>query len=488
MATETVTAAQALAAVAPSEAIELEAVKHKHSSGDVSRRHVAATTSTTAAASRRSTSSDGNNVGSRVDDTLPPPVMAAHDAPLKWTTPRGNIARLAFAFVSFMIAGMNDAAIGALIPYLEEWYHLNYTTVSLIFLTPFAGYSAAALTNATLHSKFGQRGIAVVAPVCHIITYVVMALHPPYPVLIVINVVAGFGNGLTDACFSSYLSQFENPNSIQGLLHSCYSVGALFSPFVATSLIVKAGLPWYTFYYIMVGLSVVEWFGLSAAYWSKTGEVYRREHPRDSTAEDASGSGTAAPGSRTREALKSKVTWLVTVYLFTYMAIEVSLGGWVVTFMLRVREASPYDAGLSGTGFWLGMAVGRAALGFVTEKWGERLCVTVYLALAVALQLVFWLVPQFIVSAVAVAFVGLFLGPVFPGGVMMAAKLLPKHLHVSAIGFAMAIGGTGGTVFPFAIGAIAQSKGVQVLQPIVLALICVVGLLWLAFPRVRKRD
>lgn len=71
---------------------------------------------------------------------------------------------------------------------------------------------------------------------------------------------------------------------------------------------------------------------------------------------------------------------------------------------------------------------------------------------------------------------------------MMAAKLLPKHIHVSAIGFAMAIGGTGGTVFPFAIGAIAASKGVRVLQPIILALIACVALLWLSFPRIKKRE
>lgn len=166
----------------------------------------------------------------------------------------------------------------------------------------------------------------------------------------------------------------------------------------------------------------------------------------------------------------------------------VGLGGWVVTFMLRVRNASPYDAGISGTGFWAGMAAGRASLGFVTERYGERLCVSIYLAICVALQLIFWLVPQFIVSAVAVAFLGFFLGPMFPGGVMMAAKLLPKHIHVSALGFAMALGGTGGTVFPFAIGAIAAKKGVKVLQPIILALIAVVAVVWLSFPRIRKRE
>lgn len=156
--------------------------------------------------------------------------------------------------------------------------------------------------------------------------------------------------------------------------------------------------------------------------------------------------------------------------------------------MLRVRDAGAYASGVSGSGFWAGMAAGRAALGFVTERFGERLCISIYLGFCLALQLLFWLVPQFVVSAVAVAFLGFFLGPMFPGAVMVTAKLLPKDIHVSAIGFAMAIGGTGGTVFPFIIGAVAASRGVWVLQPIVLSLIVVVAIVWFLFPRIKKRD
>lgn len=166
----------------------------------------------------------------------------------------------------------------------------------------------------------------------------------------------------------------------------------------------------------------------------------------------------------------------------------VGLGGWVVTFMLKVRHATPYASGISGSGFWAGMTLGRASLGFVTERYGERLCLTIYLGICIGLELLFWLVPQFVVSAVAVAFLGFFLGPMFPGAVMVTAKLLPKRIHVSAIGFAMALGGTGGTVFPFIIGAVASSAGVGVLQPIVLSLIAVVTVVWLCFPRIRKRD
>lgn len=165
----------------------------------------------------------------------------------------------------------------------------------------------------------------------------------------------------------------------------------------------------------------------------------------------------------------------------------VGLGGWVVTFMLNVRHASAYASGISGTGFWAGMALGRATLGFVTERFGERLCLTIYLAICLGLELLFWLVPEFIVSAVAVAFLGFFLGPMFPGAVMVTAKLLPKRIHVSAIGFAMSMGGTGSAVFPFIIGAVASKKGVTVLQPIILALIAVIALVWLSFPRIKKR-
>lgn len=135
---------------------------------------------------------------------------------------------------------------------LEDYYGLGKTVISLVFLTPFLGYSIAAFSNARIHVKFGQRGIAVMAPLCHILTYAVLSAHPPYPVLIVVNAVSGFGNGLTDACFCAWVGAMDKANTIQGFLHSCYSLGALFSPLIATSMVVKADLPWYNFYYVLV--------------------------------------------------------------------------------------------------------------------------------------------------------------------------------------------------------------------------------------------
>lgn len=114
--------------------------------------------------------------------------------------------------------------------------------------------------------------------------------------------------------------------------------------------------------------------------------------------------------------------------------------------------------------------------------------VQAYILCAMAFGLVLWLVPQFYASAVAVSLQGFFLGPLFPAAVVMTTKLLPRHLHVSSIGFAAAFGGAGAAVLPFLVGAIAQARGVKVLQPFILGLSGAIFLLWLGLPRVSKRN
>jgi fucose permease len=110
----------------------------------------------------------------------------------------------------------------------------------------------------------------------------------------------------------------------------------------------------------------------------------------------------------------------------------VSLGGWLVTFMLKVRHGGDFESGMVVMGFWLGITLGRVVLGFVTARVGEKMAIAVYLVISVALQLCFWLIPSFISSAIFAGWLGFFLGPLFPAAIIVATKILPKRLHVSA--------------------------------------------------------
>jgi fucose permease len=152
--------------------------------------------------------------------------------------------------------GLNDGAYGALLPYLEIYYILSYTVVSLIFLSPFVGYTIAALLNTAIHTRFGQRGVAILATCCHIAAYAAISTRPPYPAVVVTYAVTGFGYGLIDGAWNAWTGNLKDANAVQGLLSASYSLGATISPLVATSMSEKQHWGWYSFYWLMVSVAV----------------------------------------------------------------------------------------------------------------------------------------------------------------------------------------------------------------------------------------
>jgi fucose permease len=267
--------------------------------------------------------------------------------------------------------GMNDATYGAIIPYLETYYNLKYTVVALVFLSPFVGYNTAALINNWVHLKFGQRGVAFAGPLCHLIAYLINALHPPYPVLVISFSLAGLGNGLEDSAWNAWIGDMANANEVLGFLHGFYGLGGTIAPLIATTLITKADVPWYYWYYAMIGCACIEIGTSIHAFWGATGAVFREANPRTSD----------AGGSRLREAVlrmpAARVTWLSALFLLGYVGIEVGLGGWIVAFMINVRNVDRFSSGMTATGFWLGITVGRVVLGFITPRIGEKLAIAV---------------------------------------------------------------------------------------------------------------
>ncbi|OAA59390.1 Major facilitator superfamily domain, general substrate transporter [Cordyceps fumosorosea ARSEF 2679] len=404
----------------------------------------------------------------------------------QWNNPSGNVFRLVACFWCFLVMGANDAAYGPLLQSLISYYDLTYTVVSLVFLSPFAGYVGSALLNNYLHLRVGQRGVAALGAASHIIAYVIIATHPPFVALIFAFMLAGFGNGINDAAWNAWVGNLDRSSELLGFLHAFYGVGGVISPFISTAMITKGGLPWYTFYYLMIGIAGVELVAMTVAFWKSTGAVYRAGHRESQRSHTGKETGLD-------EALFQKpaarISWVSALFLLCYVGVEVALGGWIVTFMSKVRKQDDFSSGMSAAGFWLGITFGRAILGFVSPRIGVKLAISIYIGCAAALELVFWLVPQFIVSAVAVSLQGFFLGPMFPGAVLVASKLLPKHLHVVVIGFAAAFGGCGAAILPFVTGLLVQGSGPTVLQPIILALLVVMLVVWLLLPRIdKKRD
>ena len=73
------------------------------------------------------------------------------------------------------------------------------------------------------------------------------------------------------------------------------------------------------------------------------------------------------------------MTWTCALFLLVYVGIEVTIGGWTVTYLIKQRHIDPFSSGMAATGFWLGLTLGRIILGFVTVRMGQSLAITVFL-------------------------------------------------------------------------------------------------------------
>ena len=77
-----------------------------------------------------------------------------------------------------------------------------------------------------------------------------------------------------------------------------------------------------------------------------------------------------------------------------------------------------------------------------------------------------WLVPSLIGGAVAVSFVGMFLGPMYPLVMNHARHVLLPWLLTGCIGWIAGFGQAGSAFLPFVTGALASKVGIKVLQPL----------------------
>jgi fucose permease len=385
--------------------------------------------------------------------------------------------KVASTTLCFIVLGLFTSTVGAVLASLEAHYGLSDRQASCVFLAVVGGYTAGAQLNDAIHARLGQRGVALLGPIAHVVSAVGVACHPPsYPVLLCFVALGTFGNGVLDGSWSSWAGGLERASTISGLLHGAFSVGAAVGPALIGALLSSPNGHWYQWYYVLTAISLVELGLLSAAFRDGTAEKYQSVPHRDDDDEHRRATSVSPP---VLQALKYRVVWACAVYLLLYVGFESAISGWIVVFMARQRGASKFLAGVSSSGFWSGMAIGRLALGAVADRYGIKRALTVYHGVAMGLVLLFMLVRGAVVSALVMLCLGVACGPLFPSAIVYLVMRLPEELHVFAVSSVCSMGQIGGALLPALIGLVADSVGMQAFQGIILAQLVAVSACWL---------
>ncbi|PVF93670.1 MFS general substrate transporter [Serendipita vermifera] len=411
--------------------------------------------------------------------------------------------------VTLFLTGWSDGTLGPLLPRIQDVYDVNFVVISLLFISSCIGFVTGSVLNIWLTDKFNLGVLMIAGSICQIITFAVQAIAPPFPVFCIFFVLNGAGISIQDAQANGLVASLhEHASEKMGLLHAIYALGAFASPLVSTQFAQQSR--WSFHFLVSLGLAILNTIFLSATVKGNSLEDILRsigsppievhpssvveltDRPRSPTTQSTAENGNNSQGAIIREQnsmsriVRSRVVQLMALFVLVYVGIEVTISGWIVTYLIDVRGGGP-SSGYVSSGFFGGLMVGSVALLWVNKKMGERQVIFIYIGLAIGLELVIWLVPSFIGNAVTVSLIGLLLGPVYPLCISHTGRVLPRKILTGSIGWIAGFGQAGSAILPFMTGALANKYGIKSLQPLLVAMMGFMTLLWALVPGHSKR-
>ncbi|KAK7034515.1 hypothetical protein VNI00_012362 [Paramarasmius palmivorus] len=388
------------------------------------------------------------------------------EAAITQTKAQKRIAWIQYATLlwTLFLAGWNDGTTGPLLPRIQSVYRVSDTIVSLIFIFACLGFLSGAFINVWLSDRLGFGKIIAFGSILQVIAYALQSPALPFPVFVMAYAINGLGLAIQDAQANGFVAALRDETKM-GILHAVYGLGALCSPLVSTQF---AQMTHWSFHFLCsLGIAIINTILIIAVFRGKN---------QDDIGMPAGEKGTSEH-STFRQILTQRNVHLMAFFILVYVGVEVTIGGWIVTFVIRERQGGP-SSGYISSGFFGGLTFGRVALLWLNSLIGEHRVMFLYAILAIGLELVVWLVPSLIGGALSISLVGVLLGPMYPITMNHAGRVLPRWLLTSSIGWIAGFGQAGSAVLPFMTGALAGRFGIWSLQPLLISMMATMTILW----------
>lgn len=261
-----------------------------------------------------------------------------------------------------------------------------------------------------------------------------------------------------------------------GIMQGGYGLGGTVAPLLGTAM-VSHGVRWSFFYFVSLTLCVSEAILLGWAF-----RDYEAPHSTLGLDPSTISGSNATSKSLLKRAVKDRTTLCGALFIFAYQGAEVTMSGWVVSFLIDYRSGDPARVGYVTAGFWAGITIGRFLLCRPIYKLGARFCVPVLVLVWACLHVAIWLSKDIVGDAVTVAIVGLLTGPIAPVATSVLSRLLDPRIQMLGISIGWSVGSGGAAVAPFITGLLSQKFGTVVLNPVAIVLCVIMQGSWFGLP------
>ncbi len=346
-------------------------------------------------------------------------------------------------FILMFAYAFSVTMIGPLIKVFMDDYGVSLSQSGLISLFQGLGGAISVFLGIAFADKVRRSLLIKVCFIVYCAAALLIALAPPYAVLLILFFLIGGSTRLLDAILNAYIADIHpgKRSFYLMLLHAAFGMGALLGPFVSTAFI-HAGVHW-TWIFLALGGFCVLILGFYA--------LVQRKIPL------AKPEGKVTGLKNLVHLLKNKNIVLLCFLALSYVAFALSCSTWMPSYMGELHQDVVFSS-IPVISMWVGIISGRITVSFLSLKYPAKYLLLIggmagATAMAVA---VFVNSPMAYVFGLLVA--GFALGAVMPLSIAVGNNMLPAYSG-SVSSLLTFSGIVGLMVFPPLIGLLADTLG-----------------------------
>ena len=338
-------------------------------------------------------------------------------------------------YAVYLVSGLMNTMLGVLMPYLGEEYGLGYSLRGMLLSAVQVGNVTAMFLSGVLPFILGRKGNTVLFTSLMVIGYLVMLLSGNPALLFVAFLFTGLGRGTLVNISNVVVGESaRNKGGALNLLHACFALGAFLAPLLVISTI---SLSWRVAPSIALALMTL---GIILILTS-----------------------TLSSKPSKREKGKGVIPRTLDFYLdmgilFSYVAAEAGLVGWLVTYF---RDSGLLPEAVSASMqslLWVMILFGRLGSAFLSERMSKNLLLLSSGILMTLSFLLMILAPSSFLIVLGVLGLGLFMGGIYP--TTLATVPARYSSDTVTMGFLLGTATIGAILMPAVIGKIAETAGI----------------------------
>ena len=359
------------------------------------------------------------------------------------------------ACLGLLTFGIVFTMLGSVVPSIIERFGIDKAQAGGLFALMTSGILAGSLAFGPMVDRYGYKGILLAAIALTLVGLEGIAFAPSLALLRVAILIVGFAGGIVNGGTNALVADISSGarGASLNLLGVFFGIGAVGVPFILamltgrftqSALIASIGL------LVVIPMAVIAFTDFPAP-----------KQPQ--------GFPIAAAGG----ILKDPLFLLMGLMLFLESGLENMVGGWTSTFVHEELEVAAGPALVILSLYWLGMMLGRLALGSILRRARPFTVLYVCLTIAFGGSALLLTTHSAEMATTGVFLLGLGFAAMFPN---VLGFIGDRYADLSGTAFSVviAIALVGGMSFPFLagiLGGLYSMRGSFVIVPIALFLI-----------------